>query len=152
MITNAEKMMILIGARERSRRDGAKERKLAIPRATQPRRCIKTAVEHCLIGAVSFASGIDWIPATPKRFVNGGVINLPIERTCSEEVALGAIDVLAEAIGDPLPLIDSTCRVAHWNDCEDRTHAEVLDALDRAIASLMNKGETVAERKLELAQ
>ncbi len=152
MYTDADKLMILMMARRILAEgwcQGAQARRFD-GEATSPTH--KHAIEHCLLGAVSYAAGIDWIPTSPKRFVNGGVIVLPITRTDSEGLAFDVIELLAGVLDDPVPLLDGMCRLAHWNDEDGRKHSEVLDLFDRAIASLMKKDEAAeVARELEPA-
>jgi hypothetical protein len=51
-----------------------------------------------------------------------------------QEAFYGAIAALANVLG-----YARTASIARWNDAHERTHAEVLDAFDRAIAATAPK-------------
>lgn len=149
-----DKLMILIAAREKLAQGWCQRAQAREYDGESANPLDTSAVQHCIVGGVMFAAGINHIPAAPKRFVDGGVIVGHIDRTPAQQLAMSAVDVIAAAIPDNTPYgldPDPVCRVVHWNDIESRTHVEVLDVLDRAITSLM-KARVPAEQELEVVE
>lgn len=76
----------------------------------------------------------------------------PVERGAPEAVAwclLGAIHPKHECVGDTCRVLTSVLgvdrsRFVSWNDAKGRTQAEVLDAIDRAIALASNASAPTA--------
>ena len=138
MATDTDKLMVLISAREKLAQgwcQRAQARK-ADSEATMP--MDRDGVKHCLMGAVMYAAGVNSIPIGPKL--------IAVAQTPSEMLMMEVVTLLSSVLPDGLAyeLNEPLYRVVHWNDWGDRRHEEVLDLLDRAIASLM-KNKPVQE-------
>ena len=151
MATDTDKLMVLISAREKLAQgwcQRAQARK-ADGEATMP--MDRDAVRHCLMGGVMCAAGVNSIPIGPKM---GAVAKTPNEILMMEVVTLLS-SVLPDDFELAYELHEPLYRIVKWNDWGDRRHEEVLDLLDRAIASLMkNKPaqEIITAADLEWAE
>ena len=80
-----------------------------------------------------------WTQGAFRRDAQGNelmISHLPVARRC----AYGAIIAVSYAdedieieLSDALERVINDCEITYWNDRPDRTHAEVMQAFDRAI-------------------
>jgi hypothetical protein len=80
--------------------------------------------------------------ADPAKWGQGSrVLDRPIATCCASEAIEEAADVRArrvaalDAFRSSAGLSDDAASISDWNDAPERTHAEVLAAFDKAIAS-----------------